>query len=401
MTNFSPLNWLAPGSRLTKLVTWGILAKETYDWGQERLQAHREARSLTVKVSENDPIFQALLQYISDTVPTAQQKVLVAYSSDSVISSDNKSRAQGFKVGADPGSTNVLRIDGYEVRVSVTPSDIRTRTPAIINMNVDSFEARDTVLKLLERLAQDVKSKGSKTKTYSQYGGWDSLSNRPHRPIESVILPAGQKESIMADIQRFLDDEDRYVKLGLPWRRGYLFWGPPGTGKSSTIKVVCDHLGLDLAYLPLSDLKKDSDLIHSIKSLPARSVLLLEDIDGYSKSTGRSEHDDSVSLPGLLNALDGPTSPHGLIIMMTTNVDIESQDNTLDPALLRPGRIDVREKIDYVDSEQLGRLLKYFTQLDLTIDFEPHNLTASEVIGAIFNAERADLPRLVEAWRPT
>lgn len=54
---------------------------------------------------------------------------------------------------------------------------------------------------------------------------------RQKRPIDSVILDQGIKERILADVKDFLESQKWYVDRGIPYRRGYLLYGPPGSGK--------------------------------------------------------------------------------------------------------------------------------------------------------------------------
>ena len=59
------------------------------------------------------------------------------------------------------------------------------------------------------------------------------MTTKPPRPWESVILPRGMKEDLLADASEFLAEEEYYKARGLPWRRGWLLYGKPGSGKSS------------------------------------------------------------------------------------------------------------------------------------------------------------------------
>ncbi len=111
------------------------------------------------------------------------------------------------------------------------------------------------------------------------------------------------------------------------------------------------HFGLDTYYLPMTDIEKDSDLASTISEVRPGSVVLLEDIDVVHAARERDDKEPGVTLTGLLNALDGVVTPHGLITVMTTN-DI----SVLDPALVRPGRSDCIVEIDYATREQVIRL---------------------------------------------
>jgi len=64
-----------------------------------------------------------------------------------------------------------------------------------------------------------------------EYGGWARVGSKPSRPASSIILgKLGEAEALLADCRRFLSAERWYGERGIPYRRGYLLHGPPGTG---------------------------------------------------------------------------------------------------------------------------------------------------------------------------
>jgi len=117
----------------------------------------------------------------------------------------------------------------------------------------------------------------------------------------------------------------------------------------------------------------DDRLNHLLTQVPPRSIILLEDIDAafnhrsVSESQQGYQYQSRVTFSGLLNAFDGVTSSEERIIFMTTN-----HLDRLDPALIRPGRVDIRVLIDNVTPAQAKRLfLKFYQdQYDLSEEFE-------------------------------
>ncbi|EXJ89046.1 hypothetical protein A1O3_02110 [Capronia epimyces CBS 606.96] len=206
---------------------------------------------------------------------------------------------------------------------------------------------------------------------------WSRLTSKPRRALDTVILDAAQKEQVLADVEEYMDEATMsfYANHGIPYRRGYLFHGPPGVGKTSFALALASKFNLDVYNLTLLDHDlTDSDLISLLNQLPGRSLLLLEDIDTAglnrkSKSTAarrnglrrrmrmpqgavanNKKSDDAldsdddtgtttsrVTLSGLLNAIDGVAAPEGHVLIMTTNKPFD-----LEEALVRAGRISVR-----------------------------------------------------------
>ncbi len=146
---------------------------------------------------------------------------------------------------------------------------------------------------------------------------------------------------------------------GIPYRRGYLLYGSPGSGKSSFIMALAGYLDYNICLLNLSERGMTDDrLTHLLSNAPERSILLLEDIDAAftgRQSAAEDGYQANVTFSGLLNALDGVASGESRIVFMTTN-HVEK----LDPALIRPGRVDVIVELGDAEPEQVRRLVKRF-----------------------------------------
>ncbi|KAL5612922.1 uncharacterized protein BROUX77_003078 [Berkeleyomyces rouxiae] len=203
---------------------------------------------------------------------------------------------------------------------------------------------------------------------------WDVSVLRPRRSLNSVHLKAKEKESLLKDMATYLHPATRrfYMSHSIPYRRGYLLHGPPGTGKTSLSLALAAHFGLDLHLINLPSMREDSDLESLFTSLPPRCIVLLEDVDcvcfkrklnlgrgaggEHDEASGLSSSEDEdefnmhrfggVSLSGLLNILDGVTSQEGRIVVMTSNIP-----ENLDEALVRPGRIDRKVYLGYLSRE--------------------------------------------------
>ena len=265
-------------------------------------------------------------------------------------------------------------IGGYKVRVSIErgagrrgagaddvalssslAAAMRSMQPDRLTLWTSHGEAANAIMAFIQEavMVSRQEKTGPKLWVASSWGEWSNFDDAQCRDLETVVLPDGKREALVDDLKFFLAQEANYVRLGLPWHRGYLLYGPPGTGKTSLVRAIASHLGLDLYCVPLTDVRTDANLSSLLRSVKARSVLLFEDLDTAIAARDRDAEKPGVSTSGLLNALDGVATPHGLITFMTTN-----RRETLDPALLRAGRCDKQFKLDYLDDDQLRRLVE-------------------------------------------
>lgn len=202
---------------------------------------------------------------------------------------------------------------------------------------------------------------------------WGSVKAYAPRLLDSVILKPGEKEHLVRDLDRFRGSRARYRQLGVPYHRGYLFHGPPGTGKTSLVSALAAHFGMSIYVVNLTEFN-DRTLTTAMNDVAENSMILFEDIDCMRAGSRREDRGRSkeevpardnkksetldrlgVTLSGLLNVLDGVHAPDNVIYVMTTN-----QIEALDPALLRPGRIDYRLFMGHAAESQRLELYRRF-----------------------------------------
>ncbi|KAJ5762883.1 ATPase AAA-type core [Penicillium manginii] len=237
-----------------------------------------------------------------------------------------------------------------------------------------------------------------------QQFGWYRCMARCPRPLSTVVLEQAQKDEFISDIKEYLHPRTRrwYSNRGIPYRRGYLLHGPPGTGKTSLCFAAAGLLSLKLYLLNLDSKALDEDNLASLfHDLPRRCIVLLEDVDTAGGGTTDSPKDKDkptdgtdptavdeteakdkdkdkkeeksrgITLSALLNVIDGVAASEGRILVMTTN-----HPEKLDAALLRPGRVDL--------SITFGRT----TQADI-----------EELFTSIYTTMEGDLPRAAASRR--
>ncbi|KAK4354136.1 hypothetical protein RND71_026330 [Anisodus tanguticus] len=167
--------------------------------------------------------------------------------------------------------------------------------------------------------------------------------------FETLAIDPKLKKELIDDLDRFVKRRDYYRRVGKAWKHGYLLYGPPGTGKSSLIAAMANYLKFDIYDMELSSLQSNGDLRRQLVYTKNRSILVIEDIDCSIELRNRNDaaynqSQTQVTLSGLLNFIDGLWSSCGdeRIIVFTTNYK-----DRLDPAFLRPGRMDMQIHMFY------------------------------------------------------
>jgi chaperone BCS1 len=226
---------------------------------------------------------------------------------------------------------------------------------------------------ILENILLEIRNKKlSKFDSIGVYilsgGGWEKLTNRNLRSLDTIILDDDIKQDLILDLNTFISSKEKYTSKGILYKRGYLFKGKLGTGKTSTVLGLASLLKRNIYSLNLHTLD-DKNLIEAFINIPDNAIILLEDIDAMSDATNQrnvSSKDNSsnsetdfmkVSLSTILNVLDGTLSKENSIVIMTSNYP-----EKLDSALLRKGRVDKIIKFDYFNRELASRMYDLYNE---------------------------------------
>lgn len=166
-------------------------------------------------------------------------------------------------------------------------------------------------------------------------GRWRSVPFTHPATIETVAMDPEIKNKVRSDLEWFAKARPYFHRLGRVWKRSYLLHGPAGTGKTSFVAAMAKLLCYDVYNVDLSRVGSDSQLNSLLLQTSSKSLILIEDLDLFlaDKSSER------LSFSGILNFMDGIFSCCGeeRVMVFTMN----SKEN-IEPAILRPGRVDVQ-----------------------------------------------------------
>jgi len=212
---------------------------------------------------------------------------------------------------------------------------------------------------------------------------WRAVPGKTPRSLDTIVIEPEKQSKLLADIDWFISSPEWYHSRGIPYRRGYLFSGPPGTGKTSIVLGIATYLRRPICILSLSSVPSDTALFAAISDAPNNSIILIEDIDCATASavgpasvkSDETQDGMGVTKAGLLNALDGISVPDGRIFIMTTN-----HPERLDPAIVRPGRVDYREVFGKLEApEQMAMALRFYADAHAAFKPLPSPVTAAEM----------------------
>lgn len=234
-------------------------------------------------------------------------------------------------------------------------------------LHITIFSRNVDVLRQIIVEARKPKVDG-RIKIYTSASGyWHSPVKRKKRDLDTVFVNGGIKAKIVERIEWFLENEEWYIQRGIPYKLIFLLHGPPGTGKSSLIYSLASRFERGL-----SSISSVNSIDDNLRNLPENTFAVIEDIDMISTARGTDDKEASSPAPQpsqvtlakeiqlaalqiLINTMDGFSTPHGLIMFVTTN-----HKDRLDAAMVRSSRIDHDIEIGPLNAETIEAMYVAF-----------------------------------------
>lgn len=247
----------------------------------------------------------------------------------------------------------------------------------MVSFKIKSLFGKNIINSMLDdaiREYHEYKNKKISTDIYiNSYSSWENVK-KFKKSFDNVIISGDEKTRLLNDLDSFLSKRSQYQKLDIPYKRGYLFYGSPGNGKTSLATAMAGHLKKNICYLNLRSVQEDQYLQDLFARIPNNSILVIEDIDASfdgRKTIGKGK----ITFSALLNCLDGIFYKEDLITIITTN-----HINKLDDALIRPGRIDFKLHIGNPNKISIEQYLSLYYGENITLQSYSNTYSMAEIM---------------------
>jgi chaperone BCS1 len=320
-----------------------------------------------IDVSDHDPAFYWIQKWLGAQSYTQEKSRLLTATtrmapvSDSSPNYYNREKAKAVDVIFSPApGRHLIRFNKHFILLHKIRSEPQAVMGSVAYHETFTFQtfSREAVRELIHAAREFAfPPEDQRIAVYKVgYQEWRVTQRKLPRALDSVVVAHTQKTEILDDLKWFFGASSWYGSLGIPYQRGYLFYGEPGNGKTSLVVALAGHFNRDVYILNLSQVT-DSLIMGLMAELPEHSIVLIEDLDA-SFGENRTSKVTDLSFSMFLNSLDGVSAPSGRILILTTN-HIER----LDAAILRPGRVDMQIKFENANQDMAYRLfLRFFPE---------------------------------------
>jgi mitochondrial chaperone BCS1 len=304
----------AGGIGLAVIAAGAQIARNGYQVGIRML---RRQFLVTMEVTSKDRSFPWVLNWLSIQSGARTQHL-------SVETITKPAAGTSFRLVHGPGQ-HLLNYNGRYILVQ------RTREQQMVDLNSGKpwekvvFTSYGRDISIFQKILQDsynltASLEEGKTSIYTNWGSeWRQFGQpRVKRSVDSVVLDVNIREKLVEDVIQWMNASTWYRERGIPYRRGYLLYGPPGSGKSSFIYALAGKLNYNICILNLNERGLTDDrLALALSNIPPHSIVLLEDIDAAfpiqrdtnshqsSSYNNHNSNNSDVTFSGLLNVLDG------------------------------------------------------------------------------------------------
>lgn len=257
--------------------------------------------------------------------------------------------------------------------------------------SISAWNGKKAIQNFLEEITEEYNKSltNGKISIYSSNSGgaWSMVGRKKVKTIDKVVLPKDLKEFLVKDLDTFRNAKNWYENINVTYKRSFLLYGVPGTGKTTTAQAIAAYMKKDICSLNLSSIGSDTMMIDLFTNLPSNSLLLIEDIDCVFEQRKPVNKDIKITFSCLLNCLDGIISKEDTLTIVTTN-HLEK----LDPALIRAGRMDVKVEIPLAGNEEIQEYLTLFYGRDYYLGEDQIKINMSAVQEACL--QNRDYPEL-------
>ena len=322
-------------------------------------------------------------------------EVYVTTNNEVMYTLKNDSKGVVHKTGLMPGDNITERLAGTDARYS---SEIQTQASPLLDFLL-TWIAPFVVLVFIGQIMGRAMMKrmgGSNAMTFGKSNAKIYAESETGKTFADV---AGQEEAkeALKEIVDFLHNPQKYTDIGATLPKGALLVGPPGTGKTLLAKAVAGEAHVPFFSISGSEFvemfvgmgaAKVRDLFKQANE-KAPCIVFIDEIDTIGKKRdgnigGNDEREQTLNQ--LLTEMDGFDGKKGVVILAATN-----RPDSLDKALLRPGRFDRRIPVELPDMRGREAILKVSARgvkMDETVDY-------NEIARATSGASGADLANIV------